>query len=142
MIKLAMILDTMLPGDPELGLPPGSSIDFSGYVERQDAGAAVASFRELVEDAARQRFDTAFFALNENQRLIAINACQRLDLRLFAAFVNHVLRAYYTDTNVLQRISTGAVPAFPDGNPLDDDDWTILEPVYERGPIYREVGHE
>jgi hypothetical protein len=36
-------------------------------------------------------------------------------------------------------IGAGSVPPFPQGNPIEVDDWMILEQVYERGQVYRDV---
>jgi len=47
------------------------------------------------------------------------------------------MRAYYTERRVLAQLSVGAVPPFPAGNEIAADDWTILEPVYLRGQIWR-----
>jgi hypothetical protein len=40
---------------------------------------------------------------------------------------------------VLNSIQSGSVPPFPEGNYLENDDWEILGPVFERGKIYRTI---
>lgn len=136
---IELILDTMLPGDPELGLPPASTLDIEGYQLRYGVAQVFEQFVAVLERVANEKFGCPFEALDEAQRLAAINACKLADIRLFSAFLTHTLRAYYTDRRVLGCLSNDAVPPFPAGNPLGADDWSILEPVYERGPIYREV---
>jgi hypothetical protein len=113
---IELILDTILPGDAALGMPPASMLDFEAY-----------QLRHRVFDQV----------LDASQRLAAINGCKVVDVRLFSSFLTHVMRAYYTDRRVLTQASAGAVPPFPAGNELDTDDWTILEPVYMRGTIWR-----
>jgi hypothetical protein len=134
-----LVLDTMLPGDATLGLPPASRVDFEGYLLRHRATAQSDAFLAVLARVAIERGGAAFEALDATQRLAAINACRLADVRAFSAFVTHALRAYYTDRAVLASIGAGAAPPFPDGNPLGDDDWTLLEPVYERGPVWREI---
>ncbi|CAD6540296.1 hypothetical protein [Paraburkholderia metrosideri] len=137
---IELIRDTILPGDTELGMPPASSVDFELYQIRHGISGPVDKFVELVADVARKKFNKEFEQLDESQRLVAINGCKVVDVRLFSTFITHALRAYYTDRRVLYRLSVGAIPPFPAGNELGVDDWTILEPVYERGPIYRDDG--
>lgn len=139
MIDINLVLDTILPGNQGMGLPPASAIEFAGYQERNAIGAQVINFLIVLDDTSRKRTGQGFVELENNERLVAINACKLSDVRLFTAFVTHVLRAYYTDPQVLSRIGAGAVPPFPDGNSLNSDDWTILEAVYLRGRIYRQV---
>ena len=71
------------------------------------------------------------------QRLKLVDALRRQDLRLFTSVVTHCLRAYYSSELVLRSLSSGAVPPFPEGNPMPEDDWSLLEPVYLRGPLDR-----
>lgn len=136
---IGLVLGTMLPGDPALGLPSASQVDFEGYVLRHRASAQVDAFLAVLALVARDKFDAPFVALDAAQRLAAINACKLADVRAFSAFVTHAMRAYYTDRGVLERIGAGAAPPFPEGNALDTDDWMLLEPVYERGPIWRDA---
>jgi hypothetical protein len=139
-IDTSLILDTMLPGDAALDMPKASTIGFDDYLLRYDAKHVEAEFGALLARVAQSKFGQPFSALDADARLAAINACRAANIRLFSAFLTHVLRAYYTDRMVLVRLSAGAVPPFPTGNALPEDDWTILERVYERGPIYRDAG--
>lgn len=136
-----LVIDTMLPGDATLGMPPASTVDFAGYLRRHGIAAQVDGFLDVLARVAAEQFGQPFGTLDEAARLAAINRCKVADIRLFSAFVTHVLRAYYTDERILRGLSGGAVPPavppFPAGNPLDADDWAMLEPVYERGRIDR-----
>ena len=60
------------------------------------------------------------------------------NVRLFSDFLKNVFRFYYSDIKVLTLINVGSSPPFPEGNIIEEDDWTMLIPVYERGSIYRE----
>jgi hypothetical protein len=137
---IELVLDTMLPGDPVLGVPGASAIDFEGYQLRHCLTQQVDAFLDMLARVALERYQQPFEALDATGRLAAINACKLADVRVFSAFVTHAMRAYYTDRNVLHAISAGPVPPFPTGAELPADDWTILEPVYERGPIWRPAG--
>lgn len=135
-----LVLDTILSGDGELSMPSGSMLDFEEYQRLYGIGIVVRDFLAVLAEVSRQKFDTDFASLAASERLVAINACKLANVRLFSIFLTHVMRSYYSSSQVLARLSAGAVPPFPDGNVLDADDWTILGPVYERGSIYRDLG--
>jgi hypothetical protein len=137
MNTLALIIDTILPGDPSMGLPPASSVDFSAHLQRSGSRALADEFSALVERACGEKFQAVFSSLSAEQRLEAINGCRISDMRLFSAFLKQVFSAYYTAPEILNIIRAGSTPPFPQGNSLESDDWSILETVYERGTIYR-----
>lgn len=136
---LNQLLDTLLPGDESLGAPRGSSIDFEAYQRRFGIHQQVTDFLQALGDLAHRLHSQPFDALSIEQRLQLVDALRRQDLRLFSSVVTHCLRAYYSDAAVLRGLSAGAVPPFPAGNPMPDEDWSLLEPVYLRGPIHRSV---
>ena len=101
-------------------------------------GAGHLDFIQMLDKVCEEKIGGAFAFLDEIQKLQAINACKLEDVRLFSTMVGHLLKAYYTAPSVLMKIRSGSVPPFPGGNYLEEDDWSILESVYERGQIYRE----
>ena len=131
------ILDAFIPADSELGMPSAADLDFAGYAARHGIGALTVALENLVEDLARSQHGEPFEALDEGCRLQVLQAARSRDFRGFSDFVTHLFRAYYSDRKVLSRLGAGAVPPFHEGNALEADDWSLLEPVYDRGPIYR-----
>jgi hypothetical protein len=136
---LSLVLDTLLPGDTALNAPPASLIDFEAYQNRFGIHEQVGNFLKALGELAQQRHAMQFESLDIEQRLQLVDALRRQDLRLFTQVVTHCLRAYYSSEVVLRGLSSGAVPPFPEGNVLPGDDWSLLEPVYLRGPAYRPV---
>ena len=136
-----LVLDTLIPGDNELGMPPASEVDFAAYQLKYKAQQVVGDFLAELTTIALSTFGMEFTYLDEGQRLAAVNACKLKNIRLFSAFLTHCFRAYYSEKAILNRLSVGSVPPFPVGNTIEQNDWGLLEPVYERGPIYRTV-HE
>lgn len=136
---ISEFLDTILPGDPSLGLPPGSRVEFARYVHDQGIAGMVEEFFALLDSLAAEQAGMTFPALDETRRLDCIERAKRRNTRLATSVIVHCLKSYYTNSQVLRALSAGAVPPFPQGNALDQDDWSILEPVYKRGPIFRAV---
>jgi hypothetical protein len=139
MTHLQVIIDAMLPGDPDLGMPCASSIDFESHLGRHDVGDIAYEFVRILDKVCSEKFSLSFIDLNSEQKMQAINACKLVNVRVFSTLVGHLLRAYYTSPLVLSKIGAGSIPPFPRGNSLPQDDWSILEPVYERGQVYREI---
>ena len=48
-------------------------------------------------------------------------------------------QCFYRDDRVLARLGMEARPPFPKGFEVEQGDWSLLEPVRERGPIWRKT---
>lgn len=53
-----------------------------------------------------------------------------------------VLRCYYRDDRVMRSLGMEPRAPFPGGFEVEQGDWTLLDPVRRRAPIYREVPAE
>ena len=56
-----------------------------------------------------------------------------------AALVRVVLLCYYRDDRVMQSLGLEPRPPFPKGHVVEQGDWSLLDPVRARPPIYRPV---
>jgi len=139
MTDLNSIIDTLLPRDEALGMPSAAFIDFYTYLKQNGLTAVSLEFIQMLDKVCEEKIGASFVNLNQIQKMKAINSCKLVDIRLFSEMVTHLLKAYYTAPGVLIKIRSGSVPPFPTGNYLDEDDWTILESVYERGQMFRDV---
>ena len=136
---LNLIIDTILPGDRNLNLPPASQINLNMYVNRYSKQNLMSEFLNLINKVCLEKFASNFSELSDIDRLRALEACKSANIRLFVDFITNLFRAYYTNAKVLEAINSGSTPPFPVGNVLEDDDWEILEPVFERGIVYRSI---
>jgi hypothetical protein len=136
---LFSILDTIIPEEIDFGMPSAAGIDFESYMAKYGIGELVSLYIDLIEATAEAKLQMRFQDLDGDQRIAVVNATSTKDFRLFSGFVMHVFRAYYTHAEVLAKIGSGSVPPFPTGNVIVQDDWDLLEPVYERGAVYRDV---
>ena len=140
MIKI--VLDALIPGDSKLGMPPASLIDFNTYQDKYGIHEIVVKFLFELAKVSNYEFFKNFDKLDNNQKMKALNAFKLKNIRLFSDFLRHIFRAYYSDKMVLSILEVGSSPPFPDGNGIKEDDWTILSPVYERGPNYRKFDED
>ena len=51
--------------------------------------------------------------------------------------ISIILQCYYRDDRVMQSLEMEARPPFPQGFEVEQGDWSLLEPVKQRGKIYR-----
>ena len=135
MIKI--VLDSLIPGDTKLNMPSASILDFDSYEIKYGIQKIVIDFLLELTKISNDDFLKNFDELDQDQKMKVLKECRLKNIRLFSDFLKHVFRAYYSDKRVLSILKVGSSPPFPDGNEIDDDDWTILLPVYERGSIYR-----
>ena len=131
------ILDTFIPGDYKLGMPPASKVDFNAYQHEHGIQQIVIDFLSELTKISLDTFAKEFKELDEEQRMHVLGAHKLINIRLFSTFLKHCFQAYYSDKGVLSILQVGTSPPFPEGNVLEEDDWNILIPVYERGSIYR-----
>jgi len=136
------VLDAFIPGDRKLKMPPASDLDFNSYKIKHGIEKIEIDFLLELTKISNDKFSTLFTDLDEDQKIEALNLCKLTNVRLFSVFLKNIFRFYYSDIRVLSLINVGSSPPFPKGNIIKEDDWTILIPVYKRGPIYREFDDE
>ena len=136
------ILDYLMPGDENLGMPPASKIDFHAYKIKYGIQQIVIDLLSEITKISNDKFLKDFVDLNEKQKSTILKEARLKNMRLFLTFLKHCFKAYYSDKSVLSIINAGSSPPFPKGNVLEEDDWIILMPVYERGSIYRKFNDD
>jgi hypothetical protein len=140
MIKI--VLNTLIPGDKKLNMPPASILDFNDYQIKHGIEKVVIDLLFELTKISNDQFSKNFNEIDKDQRMKVLNMCKLQDIKLFSLFLKHVFKAYYSDKRVLSILKVGSSPPFPDGNIIEEDDWTILLPVYERGSIYRVIDED
>lgn len=137
--SLACIAGHMIPTSAEFGVPAASDpailADIVSIVDHRDHAAVVAVLAE-VDEAARGAL--CALAATDQAALLARLRTERPGL--FAAIESVVARAYYRDPRVLASIGMEDRPPFPKGYQVDQGDWSLLDPVRQRGKIYRDAG--
>jgi hypothetical protein len=132
----------MIPPVPERGLLPGSAADVSAILESEDSRRefvqGVARITELAESVIGTPIEGMNDALFQDFLTRA-----RTDLDSILRTVGPVLlKAYYTHPLVKAALGAGAGAPFPSGSRVYDGNLELLEPVYNRGQIYRNVDSE
>lgn len=136
------LADLMIPPDPEKGLFPGSVADVSSVLEsekaRREFDSSVARIAELADTLMGTSLEAMTDALFQD-----FLSTGRIELEPHLRTVGTILlKAYYTDPLIRAALGLGSGAPFPAGSSVLDGDLELLEPVYNRGKIYRDVGCE
>lgn len=84
--------------------------------------------------------ENLFYDINYTEiDLDTILSKRRKNYRQFAIFLNHILIDYYSHPTIVERITKKDEAPFPGGNFVKEGDIYLLEDVYLRGKIYRDI---
>ena len=81
----------------------------------------------------------AFADLEPEHRADVTKAFREVGGAPLAALVRVVLLCYYRDDRVMQSLGLEPRPPFPKGHVVEQGDWSLLDPVRARPPMYRSV---
>ena len=99
--------------------------------DRDDISRALAHLASLAGGA--------FADLEQKRRSEVANALRETGGAPLAALVRVVLLCYYRDDRVMQSLGMEPRSPFPKGHVVEQGDWSLLDPVRARAPMYRRV---
>jgi hypothetical protein len=80
-----------------------------------------------------------FAELGPERRVEVATAFRETGGAPLAALVRVVLLCYYRDDRVMRSLGQEPRPPFPGGHVVEQGDWSLLDPVRVRPPMYRDV---
>ena len=131
--RLAALLDTLLPASADGTMPSAGELNFPGYLQQQAADFTPA-LQQILE-----AFDDEFAALPLSRRCTLAQDFSRSQIDAFNGLVFHVYNCYYQDDRVRELIGSKPGAPFPDGNPLEPGDLSLLDPVVRQSRSYRKA---
>jgi hypothetical protein len=99
--------------------------------DRDDISSALAHLARLA--------GAAFADLEPPRRLEVAARFREAGGAPLAALVRVVLLCYYRDDRVMRSLGQEPRPPFPKGHVVEQGDWSLLDPVRARKPMYRVV---
>ncbi|MES2192987.1 MAG: hypothetical protein V4517_01105 [Pseudomonadota bacterium] len=81
----------------------------------------------------------AFADLEPDHRADVTKAFREVGGAPLAALVRVVLLCYYRDDRVMRSLGQEVRAPFPKGHVVEQGDWSLLDPVRARPPMYRKV---
>ena len=130
---LGDIAGTMIPADAALGVP---GADDPAILD--DIVKSVGRDLPLVRKAIAEITARSFGSLDRDRREALINDMYESRTAPIVALGRVVLGAYYRDDRVLLALKHEARAPFPKGYTLEQGDWSLLEAVRDRPPLWRD----
>ena len=126
-------------------IPPSSSYGVPGADDEE-------IFNDILRSLERDRDDVrralahlatlsggAFAELEPVRRIEVAAAFREAGGAALTALVRVVLLCYYRDDRVMRSLGQEPRPPFPKGHVVEQGDWSLLDPVRRRPPMYRVV---
>jgi hypothetical protein len=134
---LRRLAGLMLPASADYGVPGADDAAiFADIVrslgrDRNDVRNALAMLHELAGGE--------FAALGDAQAETTAMTLLGREGREIAALGRAVLQCYYRDNRVIRSLGLEPGPPFPKGHALEQGDWSLLDAVRDRPPMWRDV---
>lgn len=126
-------------------IPPSTVYDVPGADDER-------IFKDILKSLERDRDDirralaqlatlagSAFADLVPERRAEVASTFRETGGAPLAALVRVVLLCYYRDDRVMRSLGQEPRPPFPKGHVVEQGDWSLLDPVRARPPMYRTV---
>ena len=135
----------MIPASDEYGVPGADDEAIFADIVRslgRDADAVRRALRRLDELSLGASGGLPFADLPTEERGALAQRLRDEQPALAAVLVAAVVRCYYRDDRVMRSLGMEPRPPFPRGFEVEQGDWSLLEPVRARGPIWRGGGND
>lgn len=130
---LREIAGTMVPADAGLGVPGADDPAILA-----DIVTSVGRDLPLVRKALAEIAAAGFAGLDRDEREALINDIYKSGGAPMVTLGRVVVGAYYRDDRVLLALKQDARAPFPKGYTLEQGDWSLLDAVRRRGPMWRD----
>ncbi|MBI2716979.1 MAG: hypothetical protein HYX37_21410 [Rhizobiales bacterium] len=130
---LREIAGTMVPADAKLGVPGADDPAILADIVR-----SVGRDLPLVRKAITEITAKSFASLDRDRREVLINDMYGSRAAPIVALGRVILGAYYREDRVLLALRQEARAPFPKGYTLEQGDWSLLDAVRKRPPLWRD----
>jgi len=137
-LTLDALAQLIIPPSADGKRPGGGEIGFVDHVQQMGDTTWLLAGLDGLEAAAQEQHGLPFAELDAAQRLAIVEPQKRKQFRFYGELANQLMLCYYQHERVLPAIGMEARAPFPLGYYPIDGDLSLLEPVYERGPIWRD----
>ena len=138
---LLALVGSVIPANVEHGLPGADDADIAADIlaTARSFHATVADALRHIESIAKERYDAAYADLDPTTRATLARDLSRSRFAGVGTLITITAQCYYRDDRVMQSLGMAPRSPYPDGFDIPQGDWSLLEPVRQRGRIYKEV---
>jgi hypothetical protein len=133
---LGEVAGTMVPADAVLGMPGANDPAILADIVKS-IGRDLPLVRKALAVIVAQALG-GFAGMDRDKRETLINQWYASGGAPAIALGRVILAAYYRDDRVLRAIGHEARAPFPQGYTVEQGDWSLLEPVKQRPPFWRD----
>ena len=135
---LIALLNLIIPPDADGRMPGAGDVGFVAYMHQEHVLPWVRDALLSIVEESHNSYGREFAALSEPEQMQIFDRLRRKHSRLFGNLTTQVIQCYYQNDQVLTAIGLEARTPFPQGYLVEEGDLTLLEPVYQRGRLYRD----
>jgi hypothetical protein len=135
---LMVIVNLIIPPSEDGKMPGAADVGFLAYVCNENLLPWIREGLIVIIEESQNKYGQEFSGLSSSKQMHLIDKLRRKLLQFFNRLTTQILQCYYQHDDVLEAIGLEARSPFPKGYLLEEGDLTLLEPVYERGKIYRD----
>jgi hypothetical protein len=133
---LRAIAAEMIPASDEFDVPgaddPAIQADIVATLGRDTEAV-----REALDELARLAGRRPLASLDPARREVVALELRTKGGAAVATLTRVVLQCYYRDDRVVRSLGLEPRPPYPKGHVLEDGDWSLLDPVRARPPMWR-----
>lgn len=136
---LACVLDEIIPPSDDGRFPGAGELGLVSYVRERAADLVPMIVQGLssLDELAQGRGAVDFEAIPRSERRGVLEGLAGREPGFLPLLVFHTFSGYYQQGPVLEALGLEARPPFPGGHEIEANDLSLLDPVRERGPVYR-----
>ena len=135
---LRIIAGVMIPASTEYGVPGADDAIIQADIVAT-LGRDTGMVRQALDLLARLA-GMRFADLAAARREVVAAEFRASGEAAVATLARVVLQSYYRDDRVLRSLGLELRPPFPKGYPLEQGDWSLLDPVKARASMWRRAG--
>lgn len=138
---LAIVLNQIVPPTPDGRMPGAADVGVYDWLVSQAPDALPDLQRELdrLEALARTQTGSAFALLDPASQQALVEAQRAADPAFLGRLALETVTCYYQHDRVLQGLGLELRAPYPRGYQLLSGDLALLQPVHQRGKIYRDA---
>ena len=136
---LRQVAGLIIPASNQYNVPGADDETIFGRILVLAAGAAeTLKFQlEAFENLAAKRHKECFSNLDKADKITLLK--DTTNSNFLNRMIMYTAECYYADGRVLESINLKSTPPFPGGYELEQGDWSLLDPVRKRKPLYKKV---
>ncbi len=139
---LSTLAGMMIPASDKYAVPGADDPTILADIiatARQHADVFEAGLKAL-DEYSRDKRNAAFSALDLDNRTAIVEVFQQTTPLFLRGITSITAQCYYRDARVMASLGMEPRPPYPIGFELSQGDWGLLDPVRDRGKIWRDAG--